>query len=141
LNCAAIPLDLVESELIGHEKGAFTGVIAQKLDRFELADKGTLFLDEVGRYPRAPWFCALLMQLVGSSEVAMAQPAKLGLKRTTLIYKMQRYGISRRSFDNHLKMIGHPLPGKQFAPQIQWFQSEIRCLIQYLSSEQSEGTA
>ncbi len=51
LNCAAIPFDLLESELFGYEKGAFTGAFAQKMGRFEMADTGTLFLDEIGDIP------------------------------------------------------------------------------------------
>ena len=75
LNCAAIPLGLLESELFGHEKGAFTGAIAQKAGRFELADKGTLFLDEVGDIPLA--LQAKLLRVLQEQEFE-----RLGSNRT-----------------------------------------------------------
>src|SRR6202167_371991 len=75
LNCAAIPLGLLESELFAHEKGAFTGAIAQKTGRFELADKGPLFLDEVGKNPLEPQ--AKLLRVLQEQEFE-----RLGSNRT-----------------------------------------------------------
>jgi formate hydrogenlyase transcriptional activator len=113
LNCAAIPLDLLESEVFGHEKGAFTGAIAQKIGRFEMADKGTLFLDEVGDIPPAlqPKLLRVLQEqeferlgsgrthkvdvrLVTATNRDLAKMVARGKFRSDLYYRLNVFPIS-----------------------------------------------
>src|SRR5271167_1235034 len=69
VNCAAIPATLIGSELFGHEKGAFTGATQRRLGRFELADRGTLFLDEVGDLPMETQIALLRANSSASVEI------------------------------------------------------------------------
>ena len=80
MNCAAIPRDLVESEMFGHERGAFTGATERRLGRFELAHGGTLFLDEVGDLSQEAQAKLLRtletgeLQRIGAEEVPGSMP-------------------------------------------------------------------
>jgi transcriptional regulator with GAF, ATPase, and Fis domain len=84
INCAVLPENLIESELFGHEKGAFTGAIAQKKGKFELADGGTVFLDEIGEL--APRLQAKLLRVIQEKEferLGGARPIKLNARLIT----------------------------------------------------------
>jgi transcriptional regulator with GAF, ATPase, and Fis domain len=113
LNCAAIPFDLLESELFGHERGAFTGAIEQKMGRFEMADTGTLFLDEIGDIPLAlqPKLLRVLQEqeferlgsgrthkidvrLVAATHQNLAKMVAHGEFRSDLYYRLNVFPIS-----------------------------------------------
>jgi transcriptional regulator with GAF, ATPase, and Fis domain len=91
VNCAALPASLIESELFGHEKGAFTGAIKQKLGRFELADGGTIFLDEVGDLP--PELQAKLLRVLQDQEFE-----RLG-SSTTITVDVRVIAATNRNLD------------------------------------------
>ncbi|MFK7768329.1 MAG: sigma 54-interacting transcriptional regulator [Mariniblastus sp.] len=113
LNCAAIPTGLLESELFGHEKGAFTGAVSQKIGRFELADGGTLFLDEIGDIPSElqPKLLRVLQEqeferlggtkttkvdvrLISATHRNLQQLVEQGSFRSDLFYRLNVFPIS-----------------------------------------------
>lgn len=103
LNCAAIPLGLLESELFGHEKGAFTGAVARKIGRFELANHGTLFLDEVGDIPLE--LQAKLLRILQEQEferLGSTQTQRVDVRLVAATHRNLRQMISHGIFRSDL---------------------------------------
>ena len=103
LNCAAIPFDLLESELFGHERGAFTGAVAQKIGRFEMADTGTLFLDEIGDLPLA--LQPKLLRVLQEQEferVGSGRTHRINLRLVTATHRDLTQMVARNEFRSDL---------------------------------------
>lgn len=103
LNCSAIPFDLLESELFGHEKGAFTGAIAQKIGRFEMADTGTIFLDEIGDLP--PALQPKLLRVLQEQEferLGSGRPHRINVRVVTATHRDLAEMVAHNEFRSDL---------------------------------------
>ncbi|MCU1257523.1 MAG: Formate hydrogenlyase transcriptional activator [Bryobacterales bacterium] len=155
VNCAAIPLGLLESELFGHERGAFTGAITQRLGRFELANKGTLFLDEIGDIPQElqPKLLRVLQEqeferlgsthtirtnvrLVAATHRNLTQMMNEGKFRADLFYRLNVFPVTVPPLRERREDI--PALVRHFA---QVFSRRMNRGIEVIPSEVSEGLA
>lgn len=113
VNCAAIPFDLLESELFGHEKGAFTGAVSQKPGRFEMADTGTLFLDEIGDLPLA--LQPKLLRVLQEQEferLGSGRTHRINVRVVTATHRDLDHMVARNEFrsDLYYRLNVFPLP-------------------------------
>jgi len=115
VNCGAIPENLIDSELFGHEKGAFTGAVSQKRGRFERADNGTIFLDEIGELP--PWAQVRLLRVLQTQEIERiggSPPIKLDVRVIAATHRdlrqMVREGLFREDLWFRINMFPISIP-------------------------------
>jgi len=125
VNCASLPSNLIESELFGHEKGAFTGAVAKKIGRFELADNGTIFLDEIGEMPIElqakllrvlqegeferlgnPHTTTVDVRVIAATNRALEQAVKAGSFREDLYYRLNVFPITSPPLRDRKEDIG-----------------------------------
>src|SRR5204862_892221 len=131
VNCGALTETLLESELFGHEKGAFTGAVKQKPGRFELADNGTLFLDEVGDVP--PAMQVKLLRALQEQEferVGGEAPIKVDVRVLSATHKDLDVEVASGRFRQHLFFRLHVLPVK--LPPLHERPADLPPLVQHL---------
>jgi formate hydrogenlyase transcriptional activator len=130
VNCAAIPRDLIASELFGHEKGAFTGALQRRLGRFELADGGTLFLDEVGELPAETQVALLrVLQEREFERVGGQQPIRVDTRVIAATNRDLPAAIADGSFRSDLFYRINVFPIE--IPALRERKEDIRLLIEY----------
>jgi transcriptional regulator with GAF, ATPase, and Fis domain len=130
VNCAAIPRDLIASELFGHEKGAFTGATQQRMGRFELANGGTLFLDEVGELPAETQIALLrVLQEREFERVGGSRPIRADIRVIAAANRDLRAAISEGSFRSDLFYRLNVFPIE--IPPLRERKEDIPLLVEY----------
>ena len=130
VNCAAIPRELIASELFGHEKGAFTGATQQRLGRFELANGGTLFLDEVGELPAETQIALLrVLQEHEFERIGGSRPIRADVRVITATNRDLQAAISTGSFRRDLFYRLNVFPIE--IPPLRERKEDIRLLVEY----------
>jgi formate hydrogenlyase transcriptional activator len=138
LNCAAIPTGLLESELFGHEKGAFTGAVSQKIGRLELADKGTLFLDEIGEIPLE--LQPKLLRVLQDHEferLGATRTTKVDLRLVAATNRDLARGVAEREFRSDLFYRLNVFPIRM--PALRERREDIPLLVRYFVRQFARG--
>jgi len=139
VNCAAIPRDLIASELFGHEKGAFTGALQRRLGRFELADGGTLFLDEVGELPAETQVALLrVLQEREFERMGGGRPIRTDVRVVTATNRDLPAAIAAGTFRSDLFYRINVFP--IHIPPLRERKSDIRLLVEYFIDRYSSKT-